>query len=783
MQRVSYYLFIFLLIFCPLAFGTVEPWSLTVMEFMAPLALLLYMVGSRKGPGSWQRVPGLVPLLLFLLFMALQLLPLPQALLALLSPAGSELYQPARVVAGTSSSSSLWLPISVNPLATAQELCRYLAYGCFYVLTVQLCSRYKRLRRTMLIVVALAAGIAFLAVIQKFLSPDKIYWFRPVPGNATASGPWIYRNHFSGFMEMTLPLALALFLHYRPRIRYDISWREKIYSLFTLPHANLHTLLGFAAILSGLAIVVSLSRGGTISMLIALLLFVVLLRWTGQVRRGVVPLTGCILLVLLATTWFGWEPVVERFNRMTNSENVLFDGRFLIWADTMPIIRDYLMTGAGFGSFIHIYPLYRQEMGGERLVDHAHNDYLELLTDGGLVAALLVFCFLVSIFWQSGRRLAKRRDSFAKLLFSAAATSIGAILVHSVTDFNMHNGANGLYFFFVCGLLVAASHTRRRGGARPSYLPAQQMPLFAAGLPLLLLLAITSVNLGMIQATGLLRPLARVYLNPNIPAERLAEMAAQARLASAKARFDARPPFQLANIATFQGDYELAKQNYGLALRYNPTNPAYLAQAGLYLGQREEEAGRVLLTAAAKGERTNPEISKDLADWLLRQGDTEKGLAQLRQAMTMEEGRGNFSEYVALALIHDLDLSAMEKVLPQEAQAHIRFAAFLVKQGEEEMAATYYLRAMDLVAEQSSKARFFTAPYYFFMGRDDYDKALLVIRKGVAFHPDDANLQILAGEVYRKMGISYRAAEHFRQALLISPGNSRATRGLAALEE
>jgi len=82
---------------------------------------------------------------------------------------------------------------------------RIASYALFYFLTVQILSNGKRLKKTVGIVSYLAIFIAFMAIIQKFTSPDKIYWFREIPANANAVGPWVYHNQYAGFNGNDVP--------------------------------------------------------------------------------------------------------------------------------------------------------------------------------------------------------------------------------------------------------------------------------------------------------------------------------------------------------------------------------------------------------------------------------------------------------------------------------------------------------------------------------------------------------------------------------------------------
>src|SRR5574340_1009361 len=103
-------------------------------------------------------------------------------------------------------------------------------------------------------------------------------------------------------------------------------------------------------------------------------------------------------LLVLAATWFGWEAVFDRFARMSQEKG----GRIVQWKDSIGILRDFPLTGAGFGCFQDIYKGYSSRHW-DAILDHAHNDYLELLCEGGIIGFSLMACFILSVFYRSWR--------------------------------------------------------------------------------------------------------------------------------------------------------------------------------------------------------------------------------------------------------------------------------------------------------------------------------------------------------------------------------------------
>ncbi|MHB8763277.1 MAG: O-antigen ligase family protein, partial [Deferrisomatales bacterium] len=454
-------LLVFALVFAPLAFGAVEPWSRAVVELSCLAALWLFLWGKRgEGAPGLVRVPGLWPLLGLLSFAALQLVPLPLAVVEALSPAAARAYADAL-------GAPEWVRLSLHPRATASELLRLAAYAAAYLLSVQLLSDRERLRTTAAAVVWLGAGVAFFAVAQHLVPNGKLYWLRTASQGGAFFGPFVNRNHYAGFIGMLAPLAVALCLHYRPRHRFG-SWRERLVYTWGDPKGSAHVLLTAAAVLMATSVFLSLSRGGIASLCLSTLVLGAALALRARGGRAGWAVAALSAAVLLGVGWFGWAPVLERFDALRDAQGAFWDHRFQYWRDAAGAARDFAAVGSGFGSFERVFRGYRT-LVGPFTVEHAHNDYLELLVEGGWVGLGLAGWFVGAVAWAAVRRLRLREESYAIYLTLGALAGLVSILAHSAVDFNLHVGSNGLLFFFLAGLAVSGAHTRLRGPA-PTYL-------------------------------------------------------------------------------------------------------------------------------------------------------------------------------------------------------------------------------------------------------------------------------------------------------------------------
>ncbi len=772
-MNVSYRLYLFVLLFAPLAFGTVELWSLSVVEILiggAAVILSLSIYFYRK---NFYSIPGLVPLLLLLLFILLQLIPLPVELVRFISPSTYNAYAPVLSVSGGE-----FIPLTINQKATLQEFFRIFCYGLFYIFTIQLLSVNGRLKKTVIIVIGLAAGIALLAIAQRVGSPDKIYWFRTVPENASPFGPWINPNQFAGYMEMMSPLALGLFFFYRPRSSSKLTTREKVVNFFTFPGSNLYLFLGSAAVLMGLSVFVSLCRGGILTLTLSAFVFMFLYNMK-RPRYGwvaILVITGC---VIIAVSWFGWDTIITEFNHGITPSGELSDGRFALWADSRRIIRSFFLFGSGFGTFVDIFPSFRS-FPGYHIFDHAHNDYLELMTDGGIIGFALAAGFVLAVLHHGWRRIRTRRDQYAVLLGIGAFTGIIAMLLHSLTDFNMHNGADGLYFFFLCGLLVAVVNTQFGYSESVTLLDTQSTRWnlgYLAG-TVVITVFMSAVQFGALRAQIEYAKVKDIYVNRHLSASRLQQLLDGVNLAR---RFD-----PLEHLYNFKlGAVEWSLQNRAASLDYflqaarqNPMNGVALQRIGLLIDDKADEVKtKMLLEKGYQRNLDNDELVVVFAEYLFKNGERAKALQIISRRL--QNTPSLIKKWAPL--LEDLYLNREEiaTVLPHKVDAWIQYGEYMEKINRNYEAEYFYATALSFLDdEEEIKPYWFQKIIQFYQKNGQPEQALLVLRQAVKAAPDFPPFHIQLGDYFRKEGITFRAKEEYQNALMLAPGNKAARKRL-----
>jgi O-antigen ligase len=132
---------------------------------------------------------------------------------------------------------------------------------------------------------------------------------------------------------------------------------------------------------------------------------------------------------------------------------------------------DHPVIGTGLGAFGVVYTGYDTRNGLYRL-EQAHNDYLQVLSDGGIVGAVLGLIFLVALF-RMGFSRRESRDDFRRGVATGALAGCFAVLVHSFFDFTLHTTSNTLLFLVLAALAtingrVEEVHSRRKKKRRES---------------------------------------------------------------------------------------------------------------------------------------------------------------------------------------------------------------------------------------------------------------------------------------------------------------------------
>jgi O-antigen ligase/tetratricopeptide (TPR) repeat protein len=467
----------------PWAFGAVEPEH----EFLVDLgiALLMPLWGVRlliDGRLSWSKCPVAFSLAASVLLGVWQLTPLPRGLLGRISPVTARMYdrllpaEPEVLPFGEPSGASLppaGSTLSFYPGSTRQELARYLAILLLFVLVRNNIASPASLRRFGGAAFVNGSLLALFGLVQAFSAdPETIYWTYPAPGATGLFGPFINRNHFAFYMNVCVGLGAGLLLsRYTGRSRMQgVGDATPAGARVSLDRRLDPAVVGmiFALALMISSMVYSLSRGGFLALLggsaFGLAIGLPRARWSAQGR--IVLMTLVTALCLLA--WFGYDRVVTRLGSFQD-ELKNRGGRLAFWSRALPLVKDYPIWGAGFGTYQFVEVLHRSDASHtDLLVDHAHNDYLEALVEGGLILFLSVMAAVVLIFRLGLRGIRCHQDQPLGGLLLGAMVAFTTVVIHSFSDFGMHIPANAAVVTVLCAQLCAGGRKRVGAAAEPA---------------------------------------------------------------------------------------------------------------------------------------------------------------------------------------------------------------------------------------------------------------------------------------------------------------------------
>ncbi len=414
-----YYGLCSLLLFGPLAFGGDAPWAVFVLEMGSASLLILWLF--------------------------------PQIVRQEIVVLGNPVFIPMIAFCGL----ALLQTVTGRSAYTQQSISsilHYGAYGLICFLAVQLIRRTRQIKRLAVLLTVYGFSLALFAIVQSMTANGKIYWIKPLSHGGWIYGTYANHNLYAGLMEMLTPIAVSVALsHY------------------------LHGLQRFLAILAAAlmaaTIFLSGSRGGMValSVQIAALVVILLIRKREQQHLPtLIPAATFILLFAILLTYLGGSALLNRIATLpgSNLRDVSTDVRLNIARDSLHMFAQRPLSGWGLGSFAVVYPQFRTFFTNFE-VNHAHNDYVQLLVEMGL-PGFVTMLWLIFVTVRSG--LNKLRNWPADINGAVALASllgIVGILVHSFFDFNLQTRSNALFFYFLCTFAAmeprfGSAHRRHR---------------------------------------------------------------------------------------------------------------------------------------------------------------------------------------------------------------------------------------------------------------------------------------------------------------------------------
>lgn len=383
-----------------------------------------------------------------------------------LAPALKKAWLPATILSGI----CLWtiiqtLPQPLSPVDSSIRnltsgylaLQKSLAYTLSFLCALQLLSSPQRLERTAHVIVLSGVIQAVYAVLVSLGGPsfDLLGLKLITPYKDATTGTFVNRNHLAGYLEMSLAAGIGLLMAGLESGHPDMSWRERSRRL-------LRALLGGKArvrlflVVMVIALVMTHSRMGNsaffASMGISALVGVLIYR---KVSRSLVFLFASMIVIdlFIISAWFGLDKLATRIEQTRISEEVRLD----VNANAWPWFEEHWLSGSGAGSFGSQFPAYRTADVGP-FFDFAHNDYLQILGEYGVIGSVFFVLMVTSSLWAAITAQRQRQNQVLRGMAFAAMMGITSLMIHASVDFNHYIPANAMLFTLLCAFAWAARY-------------------------------------------------------------------------------------------------------------------------------------------------------------------------------------------------------------------------------------------------------------------------------------------------------------------------------------
>ncbi len=427
------------------SFGAVYPWA------YGALAVGIAICAFRTARVTPIGKPGLVVLSIGLLMLACgaQLVSLPRETLEQLSPSTARFLRAVNFAYASGLIDGH--AVSIDPSRTVRGVA-FVIFGVAWAwvcasLAQQTAGFTRALARN---VVALGIVVAIIGLAQRATFNGKLLWFwQPMFYSTNAFGPFVNRNHFAGWMLLALMLTVGyLFGRFTQLASVKTTWRDRMLWIGS-PDGTMLIFTGVAIAVMGCSLVWTMSRSGIAAAGIGASILFAAAVYRSKHRALRVALAGYLLVTVVGVVaWRGTDTLFAWYGNTTTLE-----WRFVLWNDTVPALKDFWVTGSGlntYGTLMVGYP--HSDMSTQPR--EAHNDYLQLAVEGGLLLCIPVFLLAAAVGREILRRLVQPQDEMTWWIRMGAVAGICGIAVQELTEFSLQIPGVALLFATCVALAV-----------------------------------------------------------------------------------------------------------------------------------------------------------------------------------------------------------------------------------------------------------------------------------------------------------------------------------------
>lgn len=558
-------LLILILIFTPIARGAVRIWAFGPVQILTLVALALSalrLFSPRPEEVRIRRTPVDIPILLFLCLCIVTIF------------------------------NSMYIHGAI------MEFTRLVCLAAIFYIVINFMTREEDIKRVLNIVLMASTSIALFGILQYLGIIDRSWW----DSSRFLSSTYVNHNHFAGYLELAIPLAIGM------------SLAEK--------NMGKRSIYVYSFLILSIAFLLSMSRGGWLSLSLSMTFMAFMIFKRGHSRF--VLFMAVLFFVTLGIFIFTAMDLGFLLRRVASYREFDFTGRLEIWKGTINIIKHNWISGTGLGSFMYNFPRYRPP-GLNAFINYAHNDYLQVASELGILGLCLMIFIVFKIIRKGLKTHGMAISSFKKWISLSLTAGVLSIAIHGLGDFNLYIPANAILFTVFCGFIFNISS--RKEDAYPVIVLRQESIARRFFRPFIL--TVVTVFIIFISASLLAEicsTLSEKSVSVNDPekAERLAIIATR------YCPINSTYHHKLAGIYDRRGERRRSEKSYKDALRLNPLDSwSWIGLADLYSKiYKDSPMDKNLVTLARSSyekalelDPSNSYYLKKFAKFLLNTGD------------------------------------------------------------------------------------------------------------------------------------------------------------------
>lgn len=742
-------------------------WLTAVLAIFPTAVLFGWLKTRRHDSRIFSLPPGSFALLSLIGWGIFQMVPLPPAVVKVLSPKAWQLYSESVVLLNPES----WMTLSLHSRSTLESVIFLCSGTSFYFLTVFLLTDQHRLKQGVLWLTGIGGGLAVGMIgfkVGTLLSGVR---------TEQAGLMLLDLTPFALLLLLLGPLAFSALLALRPTSRYG-SLRERIVTYWQTAVKERFLIIAVAVLMIPFGVALWHWQA-MFFYLAALILLWFLLALKGRGRRESPYIILLIILILLATVIGFPSDKAELRQEAVSSTDA--DGHLM----TERLANDFFLTGSGLGTFERISRRYEYISGDRQVASSIKSALVCIRVEGGLPVLVFSVWFLVALTWRSLTFWRRRRNKMAIYLvvgslaglfaFSAAVILLGL----SVPLWFIYYG------LALAGLMVAASQSSHRWPLADDFMPlnTQRLLFYTTILTFFILMA----SLLFYSGAGLAR-----WLTSDIQADEnhsslIGETTLSSqRLLSHAIRYDPLNGLyhrELAWNLLESGQTQKAMAGFEKALRLDPLAGRATYRAGISMA----ETGPMyiadsLMQHGLRSDWYNQALQVDFVTRLLKHKGRLQALEHVRQILVISPSKT--LDWLYFLEQNGFSLRESALILADDPRCLVDYGDYLMRHNRPELALESYWKALDYVQNNPSfSPQIIWRLAGFFEDRELYEDVLAALLAGTRVYPEDLDFLKASGNLYERLGITFKAAELYRQILMHAPQDVETRQKLEKLED